>query len=75
MRYCFGGYWDFLCVDTFISVELNPSQPTVSGDILILFPDGLIQVFYLNLTRLLREGFLGYFDPLIGVEGVEQSDG
>ena len=57
MRYRFGGYCDFLCVDTLIFVELNPPQPTVSGDILILFPDGLVQAFNLNLARLLREDF------------------
>ena len=42
VRYCFGGYWDGLRLDALISVELNPSQPTVSGDVLILLPDRLV---------------------------------
>ena len=75
MCYRFRGYWDFLRVDTLIAVELNPSQPTVSGDILILLPDGLVQTFNLNLARLLREDFRVHFDPPIGVKGIEQSNG
>ena len=64
------------CVSTLSSsVELNAPQPTVGGDILILLPDRLVQVFYLNLARLLCKGFCGHFDPLIGVEGIEQSNG
>jgi hypothetical protein len=74
VRYCFGGYWDGLRLDALISVELNPSQSPVSGDILILLPDGLVQAFYLNFTRLLRQSFCGRFDSLIGVKGVEQPD-
>ena len=54
MRHRFGCCWDVLRLDTLISVELNPPQPAVSGDILILLPDRLVQVVYLNLARLLR---------------------
>ena len=71
MRYCFRGYHYCLCVDTLILFELNPSQPTVSGDILILFPDRLTQVIYLNLTRLLRKRFHGHFNSSMGIEGIE----
>ena len=75
MRHRFWGYWDVLRVDTLISVELNPPQPTVSSDILILLPDGLVQAFYLNLTCLMREGFCWHFDAPIGIQGIKQSDG
>ena len=73
MRCRISCYWDVLRLDAIISVKLNPSQPTVSGDILILFPNRLVQVVYLNLARLTREGFRLHFDSPIGVEGVEQS--
>ena len=62
-------------MDTLIAVELNPPQPTVSGDILILLPNRLVQVFYLNLTRLMREGFCRHLDAPIGIKGIKQSDG
>ena len=75
MCYRFEGYWDVLRVDTLISIELNPSQPAVSSDILILLSDGLVQPFYLNLARLMREGCCRYFDSLIGVESIKQSNG
>ena len=75
MRYRFGSYWDLLCINTLIAVELNPPQPTVSDDILILLPDGLVQAFYLNLTRLMREAFYWHLDAPIGIQGIKQSDG
>ena len=62
-------------MDTLISVELDSSQSTVSGDILILLADRLFQVVYLNLARLLRQSFCGHFDSLMGVERIEESDG
>ena len=62
-------------VDTLIPVELNPSQSTVGGDILILLPDRLVQAFNLNLARLMCEGFRGHLNSLISVEGIEQSNG
>ncbi len=75
MRHRFGCCWDVLRLDTIISVKLNPPQPAVSGDILILLPDRLTQVVYLNLARLMREGFHRHFDSPIGIERIEQSDG
>ena len=57
MRYRFGCCWDLSRVDTLISVKPNPSQSAVSGNILILLPDRLVQTVYLNLARLMREGF------------------
>ena len=67
MRYRFDCCWDVLRLDTIISIKLNPPQPAVSGDILILLPDGLVQVVYLDLARLIREGFRRHFDSLIGI--------
>ena len=75
MRYRFEGYWDLLCINTLIAVELNPPQPTVSDDILILLPNRLAQPFYLNLTRLMREGFCWHLYAPIGIKGIKQSDG
>ena len=57
MRYGFRWHWDILGVDTLIPVKLNPSQPTVGGDILILLSDWLTQTVNLNLARLTCEGF------------------
>ncbi len=75
MRHRFGCCWDVLRLDTLIPVKLNPPQPAVSGDILILLPDRLVQVVYLNLARLMREGFPRHFDSPIGIERIEQSNG
>ena len=74
MRYRFGCCWDVLRLDTTISVKLSPPQPTVSGDILILLPDRLVQMVYLNLARLMREGFDRHVDSLIGIQCVEKPD-
>ena len=75
MRYRFGCCWDVLRLDTTISVKLSPPQPTVSGDILILLPDRLVQVVYLNLARLMCEGYRGRFDSPIGIQRIKESDG
>ena len=74
MRDRFGCRWDGLCLDAIISVKLSPPQPAVSGDILILLPDRLVQVVYLNLARLMREGFHRHVDSLIGIQCVEKPD-
>ena len=74
MRYRFVRCWDLLRLDAIISVELNPPQPPVSGDILILLPDRLVQLVYLNLACLMCEGFRRHFDSLIRIQCIEKSD-
>ena len=81
MRYRFGCCWEGLRLDTTISAKLSPPQPAVSGDILILLPNRLVQLIYLNLARLMREGFRSVprvfdrrVDALIGIQCVEKPD-